>query len=166
MGLLVCLSGLFACGDNDPPVAPEPRPTVLRPSGEPYYGFATPIEWVIGERSTGPLAKPAATWGDYRITPLELVRFSTGQARWPGALPAVLTQDRQVSFEAGRPLAVALMLGELTHGGIGTISYVDGNRVYGFGHPMFQFGQVELPIIEARVLGEVSNSWAPYKLAS
>ena len=266
MGLLICLSGLFACGDNDPPVAPEPPSTVLRPSGElkpwdlsalvtidqarsipqgtplymrtefvhgeladlemtfvqvvddflppmpilmveasdpvliqlggvargmsgsplfseegtlgavaygfsrqdspPYYGFATPIEWVIGERSTGPLSKPAATWGDYRITPLELVRFSTGQARWPGALPAVLTQDRQVSFEAGRPLAVALMLGELTHGGIGTISYVDGDRVYGFGHPMFQFGQVELPIIEARILGEVSNSWAPYKFAS
>ena len=38
--------------------------------------------------------------------------------------------------------------------------------MYGFGHPMDQFGSVELPIIEARVLAEVSNLAAPYKLAS
>ena len=35
----------------------------------PYYFFATPIEWVIGERGTVPAGKPAATWGGARITP-------------------------------------------------------------------------------------------------
>ena len=143
----------------------------------PYYCFATPIEWVIGERGTAPLAKPAATWGGAAIVPLEVLRVVTGLnpgpplsegagSPWAGALPATLTQERQESFEAGRPLAVASLLGEITGGAIGTISYVDGDRVYGFGHPMDQFGSVELPIIEARVLAEVSNLAAPYKLAS
>ena len=58
------------------------------------------------------------------------------------------------------------MLGEITGGSIGTISYVNGDRVYGFGHPLAQFGSVQWPIIEARVLGEISNLEAPYKFAS
>ena len=141
----------------------------------PYYFFATPIEWVIGERSTVPLAKPVAAWGDARIVPLETPLVSTGlhggQSRVEGgvlstAAAAGLTQDRQESFEAGRPLAVGLLLGEITAGSIGTISYVDGDRVYGFGHPMNQSGSVRLPIIEARVLGEISNLSAPFKFAT
>ena len=140
----------------------------------PYYAFATPIEWVIGERSTVPLAKPAAAWGDARIVPIETPLVSTGlhgQPRVAGgilstAAPAGLTQDRQESFEAGRPLAVGLLLGEITAGGIGTISYVDGDRVYGFGHAMNQSGSVRLPIIEARILGGVSNLSAPFKFST
>ena len=80
-----------------------------------------------------------------------------------GASAAGLTQERQESFEAGRPLTVGLLLGELTLGAVGTVSYADGNRIYGFGHPMNSSGPVELPIIEAKVLGEISNLSAPFK---
>ena len=142
----------------------------------PFYFFATPIEWVIGSQGTVPAAKPAATWDGARITPLEIPLVSTGlhgpPAAGGGSFPlgeavsAGLTQERQESFEAGRPLAVGLLLGEITGGGIGTISYVDGNRIYGFGHPMFGAGPVELPIIEAKVLGEISNLSAPFKFAT
>ena len=143
----------------------------------PYYFFATPIEWVIGTRGTMPAAKPTATWAGNRITPLDTPLLSTGlngvrslpegrSSLLSGASTAGLTQERQESFEAGRPLTVGLLLGELTLGALGTISYVDGNRVYGFGHPMDRSGPVELPIIEAKVLGEVSNLSAPYKFAT
>ncbi len=142
----------------------------------PYYFFATPIEWVIGSQGTVPAAKPAATWDGARITPLEIPLVSTGlHGPQPGggglfplgeAVSAGLTQERQESFEAGRPLAVGLLLGETTRGSIGTISYVDGNRIYGFGHPFFGVGPVELPIIEAKVLGEISNLSAPFKFAT
>ena len=80
--------------------------------------------------------------------------------------PAGKTQQPQESFEAGRPLAVGLVLGENTMASLGTISYVDGNRVYGFGHPMSSAGPVELPIIEAQVLGEVSSTSSPFKFAT
>ncbi len=142
----------------------------------PYYFFATPIEWVIGSRGTVPLAKPAAAWEGNRIVPLEIPLLSTGILSLPPpegrssllseAVSAGLSQEPQQSFEAGRPLAVGLLLGELTLGGLGTISYVDGNRIYGFGHPMFGVGPVELPIIEAQVLGEISNVYAPFKFAT
>ncbi len=140
----------------------------------PYYAFATPIEWVIGTQGTAPAAKPAATWAGNRIIPLEIPLLSTGLNgvhALPDGRPSILsqasaagiTQERQASFEAGRPLTVGLLLGELTLGSFGTISYVDGNRIYGFGHSMSSAGPVELPIIESRVLGEISNLFAPFK---
>ena len=142
----------------------------------PYYFFATPIEWVIGTRGLMPAAKPTATWEGNRITPLEIPLLSTGNGAHllpegrssilSGASAAGLTQERQASFEAGRPLTVGLLLGELTLGALGTISYVDDNRVYGFGHPMNSSGPVELPIIEAKVLGEISNLSTPFKFGT
>ena len=143
----------------------------------PYYFFATPIEWVIGTRGTVPVAKPAATWAGNRITPLEIPLLSTGlngvhplpegkASILSQASSAGITQERQASFEAGRPLTVGLLLGEITLGSLGTVSYMDGNRVYGFGHPMSSAGPVELPIIEARVLGEISHWAAPFKYST
>ena len=143
----------------------------------PYYFFATPMEWVIGEQGTVPPAKRAATWGDYSIEPLDIPLVSTGLNRIqlpPEGRPSILnntiaaglTKQRQTSFAPGRPLAVALLLGELTLGAIGTISFVDGNRIYGFGHSMDDAGPVSLPIIEAVVLGEISHLSAPYKFAT
>ena len=143
----------------------------------PYYCFATPIEWVIGTQGPVPAAKPLATWEGHSISPLEIPLLSTGlngmhplpegrSSFLSKTVAAGLTQERQVSFEAGRPLTVGLLLGELTLGSLGTISYVDGNRVYGFGHPMNSSGPVELPIIEAKVIGEVSNLSAPFKFGT
>ncbi len=140
----------------------------------PYYGFATPIEWVIGTQGLVPAAKPTATWEGYSISPLEIPLLNTGlngvrslpegrSSLLSKTVAAGLTQERQASFEAGRPLTVGLLLGELTLGALGTISYVDGNRVYGFGHPMNSSGPVELPIIEAKVIGEVSNLSSAFK---
>ena len=143
----------------------------------PYYFFATPMEWVIGKRGTVPLAKRAATWDDNSIEPLDIPLLSTGLNRiqlapegrsspLSNAVPAGLTTQRQTSFAAGRPLAVGVLLGELTLGSIGTISFVDGNRVYGFGHSMDDAGPVSLPIIEAVVLGEISSLSSPFKFAT
>ena len=143
----------------------------------PYYFFATPMEWVIGDRGTVPLAKRAATWGGSSIVPLDVPLLSTGLNRGQltpegspsllsDAVAAGLTTDRQTSFAPGRPLAVGLLLGELTRAAFGTISFVDGDRIYGFGHSMRDAGPVALPIIEAKVLGEISNLSAPFKFVT
>ncbi len=141
----------------------------------PYYFFATPIEWVIGDKGAIPLTKRTATWRGSGISPLVIPLLGTGfnrmsQADDPSLLSEVMsvgkTQQRQDSFAAGRPLTVGLMLGEVTIAALGTISYVDGNRIYGFGHPMSGSGAVELPIIEAVVLGPISNLSAPFKFAT
>ncbi len=141
----------------------------------PYYFFATPIEWVIGSKGAIPLTKRLATWGENGIKPLTIPLLGTGfnpayqlsDSPFQSELtPAGRAAQNQDSFEAGRPLAVGLMLGEVTFGSLGTISYADGNRIYGFGHSMDDLGAVELPIIEAVVLGPISNLRAPFKFAT
>ncbi len=141
----------------------------------PYYFFATPIEWVIGDKGVIPLTKRTATWRGSGISPLVIPLLGTGfnrisQSNDPSLLSEVMsagkTQQHQSSFEAGRPLTVALMLGEVTIAALGTVSYLNGNRIYGFGHPMDGLGMVELPIIEAVVLGPISNLSAPFKFAT
>lgn len=133
----------------------------------PYYFFATPIEWVIGREGPSPLAKPTATWADTRFAPLEIPLVGTGfdlESFPKGMVQAGKTTQRQESFEPGRPLVVGYLLGEITRGAFGTISYIEGDRVYGFGHPMGNTGAVELPIIEGQVLAEISSIQAPFKL--
>ncbi len=51
----------------------------------------------------------------------------------------------------GAAIGVALTRGDLTTTAMGTLTYVDGKQVFGFGHPMFGIGAVRLPM----VLGEV-----------
>ena len=146
------------------------------PNGQtspPYYFFATPIEWVIGREGPMPLAKPAATWAGNRIAPLEIPVLRTGFAPNQQGLsvrgevtPAGKTAQHQTSFAPGRPLAVGSLLGEFTQASLGTISYVEGDRVYGFGHQLVNAGLVEMPIIEAQVLAEISSVQAPYKYAA
>lgn len=146
------------------------------PNGQtspPYYFFATPIEWVIGREGPMPLAKPAATWAGNRIAPLEIPVLRTGFHPNQQGLsvrgevtPAGKTSQHQTSFAPGRPLAVGSLLGEFTQASLGTISYVEGDRVYGFGHQMVNAGLVEMPIIEAQVLAEISSVQAPYKYAA
>ena len=39
---------------------------------------------------------------------------------------------------------IAMVTGDFDLSGIGTVTHVEGNRVYGFGHPMFGLGACEL----------------------
>jgi hypothetical protein len=47
----------------------------------------------------------------------------------------------------GAPLSIAMVTGDFDLSGIGTVTHVEGNRVYGFGHPMFALGNCEFPLM-------------------
>src|SRR5262249_11008308 len=47
----------------------------------------------------------------------------------------------------GAPLSIALVTGDFDLSGIGTVTHVEGSRVYGFGHPMMSLGACELPMM-------------------
>jgi hypothetical protein len=50
-------------------------------------------------------------------------------------------------LEPGAPLVVCLMRGDVEASGSGTITEVSGDRVYGFGHAMFGFGEADYPLM-------------------
>jgi hypothetical protein len=50
-------------------------------------------------------------------------------------------------LEPGSPLCVAMVTGDFDISGVGTVTHVEGDRVYGFGHPMFGLGKCEFPLM-------------------
>jgi hypothetical protein len=47
----------------------------------------------------------------------------------------------------GSPLSIAMVTGDFDLSGIGTVTHVEGDRVYGFGHPMFSLGSCQFPMM-------------------
>ncbi len=46
----------------------------------------------------------------------------------------------------GSALGMPMMTGDLTVGGYGTVTYCDGNKLIGFGHPAFGWGTTNIPM--------------------
>ncbi len=64
-----------------------------------------------------------------------------------GALDQIVRDEGDRPLVPGAPLSVALVTGDFDLSGIGTVTHVEGNRVYGFGHPMFSLGSCEFPMM-------------------
>jgi hypothetical protein len=54
-------------------------------------------------------------------------------------------------LRAGDPVGMSLVRGDLEVGATGTVTHVDGNRVYALGHPFLNLGPTSLPMTRAHV---------------
>jgi hypothetical protein len=70
------------------------------------------------------------------------------------------------TLRPGDAMGVALLTGDFLLGATGTVTHVDGNRVYGFGHPMYNLGPTEFPLTEADVHVVLPSLMTSSKLAS
>ena len=59
----------------------------------------------------------------------------------------VIREHAGCSLVPGAPLSIAMVMGDFDLSGIGTVTHVEGNRVYGFGHPMFSLGSCDMPMM-------------------
>ena len=66
----------------------------------------------------------------------------------------------------GDPVGVALMNGDFQVGATGTVTEVDGNRVYAFGHPFFGLGPTQFPMTRAQVITILPSLSNSIKIAS
>ena len=66
----------------------------------------------------------------------------------------------------GDAVGVSLISGDLTFGATGTVTHVDGIRVYAFGHPFFNLGPTEFPMTKAYVQTLLPSLFVSSKLAS
>ena len=71
-----------------------------------------------------------------------------------------------LSLNEGDPVGVQLITGDLTMTGLGTVSYVDGNRVLAFGHPLYNLGTVDYAMAKAKVITVVPSVSVSFKLAA
>src|SRR5206468_2763482 len=66
----------------------------------------------------------------------------------------------------GDPIGVALMSGDLELGATGTVTEVDGNRIYAFGHPFYALGPTQFPMTRAYVHTILPSLISSMKIAS
>ena len=81
-----------------------------------------------------------------------------------GALPSKLGNPAQL--RPGDMISVDLLSGDLTIGAEGTVTEVDGKRIYAFGHRFMSVGETELPFARAEVLALLPNLAASFKISS
>ncbi|MDI1248283.1 MAG: SpoIVB peptidase S55 domain-containing protein [Lacunisphaera sp.] len=70
------------------------------------------------------------------------------------------------SLRPGDVVAVALAVGDISLAGTGTVSYVDGNRILAFGHPMLSLGATELPMASAEIVTILPSQYNSIKLSN
>jgi hypothetical protein len=85
-----------------------------------------------------------------------LARISPDLAH-AGFLPLVAgtaagsTGSSTVRFEPGSAVGVKLVRGAVDMTATGTVTWIEGNDLYAFGHPLYGLGDVDLPMTAARV---------------
>jgi hypothetical protein len=66
----------------------------------------------------------------------------------------------------GDPIGVSLLGGDGEMGATGTVTHVDGDRVYAFGHPFFNFGPTAFPMTRAHVWVTLPSLMSSFKIAT
>ncbi len=73
--------------------------------------------------------------------------------------------DADLKMQPGSSLNVYIAKGDITMSANGTVTMVEGDKIYAFGHPFFGFGEVEMPFHQAAVITTLSDYADSYKMA-
>lgn len=158
------------------PFAKEPI-AGIRPIEE-MLRVETPIRRAVA-------ATPAVALGDSKIseiaTPLSFSGFTQETLNhFSPQLRALGLEPRQGVSGGGRPntppsgkklepgsmISVQLVSGDLNVGADGTVTHIDGNRIYAFGHRFLAMGETEMPFARAEVIALLPNLNSSFKISS
>ena len=119
--------------------------TLLRPIATPLVmsGFEPELSDLFGERVQRAGLRPE--------------RRRRGGAR-AGEMPF------EGPLKPGDAVGVMLVNGDLQMGGTGTVTHIDGDRVYAFGHPLYNLGPTEFPMTRAYVYTVLPSLFSSFKL--
>src|SRR5215471_6999029 len=78
-----------------------------------------------------------------------------------GSIPGPVS----TKIEPGSSINVELIRGDLSWSANGTVTYVDGNKIYAFGHPNLTAGPTDVPMSAGYVISLLPNVQNSFKLA-
>jgi hypothetical protein len=80
-----------------------------------------------------------------------------------GRLPEALGDPKKL--EPGSMISVQLLSGDMNVGADGTVTTIDGNKIYAFGHRLLSAGETELPFARSDVLALLPNLSSSFKIS-
>lgn len=170
---------------KDPIAAIRPIEDMVRPSNAAAR-TAGRVALADGDL-THIFSKPAANAaGDARMTdiatPLGFGGFSRGtldafapQLRQLGLEPrqmvsgggdAAAAMGNPADLKPGSMIGVMLLAGDYSVGAQGTVTLIEGNRIFAFGHRFLDLGPTALPFARAEVISVVASNNTSFKLAT
>ena len=160
------------------PLTPEAFQASLRQAfsaARPFVQSPSDVQ-AIGNVSAGlgtllrPIATPLTLGGfdPSTIAPITAIFHEQGFVPMlaGGAQTQTATRSASLRLRPGDPIGVALMSGDLELGATGTVTDVDGDRVYAFGHPFYGLGPTQFPMTRAYVHVVLPSLQSSQKVAS
>ncbi|HEY7498927.1 MAG TPA: SpoIVB peptidase S55 domain-containing protein [Vicinamibacterales bacterium] len=121
----------------------------------------------------GPMLRPISTpllLGGFEP---ETVALISAPFRGAGFTPVVtgVAGARQSApasgpLREGDAIGVALASGDIDMGATGTVTHIDGDRVYAFGHPLYNLGPTTFPLTRAYVHTVLPSLLTSFKISS
>jgi len=70
------------------------------------------------------------------------------------------------TFEPGDPVGAVLLKGDFNVAASGTVTYIDGNHVYAFGHPFLDMGEINFPMATSDVVTVLPSVASSFKFSN
>ena len=148
------------------------RPFAERPNDAELNGIAAVAG--VGGSQLGTLLRPIATPLVMSGFEPDLADMFGGAFRDQGFVPTggsvAGMRDGEKPYEGplkpGDAVGVMLVGGDLMLGATGTVTHIDGKRVYAFGHPMYNLGPTEFPMTRAYVYTVLPSLFSSMKLST
>ncbi len=136
----------------------------LQPLLEPFAGhallpIATPLN--LGGFGSETLRVFAPQFRAYGLSMLQGSGAASMQAR---NRPTQPQPSDNSPVEPGSNLVIPLVHGDFEVSAGGTVTYVDGKKLYAFGHPLFNLGFSQLPMYKGRVLTVFPSQQSSFKI--
>jgi hypothetical protein len=132
-----------------------PRPEVVSSGEARMVDIATPLSFGGFSRATLDAFAPQ----------LRALGLEPRQGVTSGANIAPV-MGNPADLKPGSMISVELMSGDLSVGADGTVTHIDGDRVYAFGHRFLDIGATALPFARAEVLTLLANTNTSFKISS
>jgi hypothetical protein len=133
------------------------QPVLMALSGHSLVPIATPLNLGGFHSETLRVFEP-----QFRSLGMSILK-GVGGAGSQAAAQGSLETDKS-PLEPGSNIIVSLIRGDLDVSASGTVTYVDGNRLYAFGHSMLELGFTELPMHKGRALMVVPSMQSSFKI--
>ncbi len=101
----------------------------------------------------------------------DTMRRFAGQFAAAGVVPVMgagsVSEDKQPEpLEAGSAVSAILVRGDMDIAATCTVTYIDPQRLLACGHPLLQFGSVDLPMNKAQVLATLPSPLNAFKIVN
>ena len=125
------------------------------PSLQSYSNYLKPIETplVFNGFSEETLQRYASQFASAGIVPVMGIGSSSDR-------------KQPEPIEAGSAVSAVLVRGDMDIAATCTVTYIDPQRLLACGHPLLQFGKVDLPMTKATVLATLPSTYNAFKIVN